>query len=139
MAQLQSLSIQGKNLTDSLTKVKRTTFTVLGANQAIIDRTGNVCTMYIDGKMNRIPDADSWSNISLGTIPLGYRPTTPIRGTFFCDGLDDWAKNFQVGTLSGYNDLYLFTRAKSYIVSSLGDGHGYWIFLTYITNDDFPS
>ena len=142
MAQLKSLSINGKDLTSSLTKTASTGVTLQNTKETItatIKRCGNTCMIYCEGKMNKINTVAAWSSLKLLEFPAGYKPVCDFVTTFYCDGANnDWLKNWFIHWIA-YNELDLVTRGDAYDATSYPDGNGFWFSATYVTADDWPT
>ena len=143
MAQLKTLNINGKDLTSSLTKTASTTVTLQNVKEtttATIKRCGNTCMIYCEGKMNKLNTVAAWSSLKLLEFPAGYKPINDFVTTFYCDGNNDWTKDWFIrGWAQGYNELDFFARVDPFDATSYGDGHGFWFSATYVTADDWPS
>lgn len=143
MAVLNSLTLNNKDVTASLTSPKLVTVTSLlgGGNYctgAWLIRFGNVCQLYIEGKMNQLPNVAAWNSSVIMEFPIGYRPAVNFLYSIVCDGENnDWTKNYYMNSADGR--LYLSTRADAYAAGNYASGHGYWFSVTYITTDDYPS
>lgn len=145
MAQLKSLSINGKDLTNSLTQTASTTVSlqnVYNPTTATIKRCGNVCMIYCEGRMVDIKNVDAWNTTKLLDFPQGYKPVSDFVTNFFCDGQnEDWTKGFFLRAYTTqYRELDLVTRGNGYIGGGIyTEGNGFWFSATYVTADDWPS
>lgn len=142
MAQLQSLSINGKDLTSSLTKTAETLVTLENIKEettALIMRCGNTCMLFCEGKMNKINTIDAWDTLKLFTFPAGYKPVFDFVTTFYChtDKDNDWLKNWFIRNYNG--DLNLVTNGDAYDATSYPEGSGFLFTATYVTADDWPT
>lgn len=145
MAQLKSLSINGKDLTNSLTQTASATVNLQNVAETItatIKRCGNTCMLFCEGEMNKINNIAAWSSLKLLEFPAGYKPINDFTTTFYCDGQnDDWNKNYFLRAYTNnYNELALITRDNAYVGGGIyTDGNGFWFSATYVTADDWPT
>lgn len=91
IANLKSLTLNNMNVTESLTSPQTVTVTNLlgGGNYAtfgVITRFGNTCQLYIEGKMNQLPNTAAWNSSVLMEFPIGYRSAVNFICAIACDG-----------------------------------------------------
>lgn len=118
--------------------MKQTTITQNGFTANVV-RVGNVVQLFLEAKMNQIPNLASWGEYRLLTLPNGYRPAFEIWMRLASDGTDAWQHNYY-WNVKQYGGVNIRTRNKEIKDwTSLGNGHGLWLSATYITNDSFPT
>ena len=88
--------------------------------------------------MNQLPNTAAWNSSVLMEFPIGYRPAVNFICAIACDGEnEDWTRNYYI--FAHDNRLHLSTRVYAYSASQYTNGHGYWLSMTYITTDNYPS
>lgn len=131
--------VGGLNVDGLFYGMKQTTITQNGFTANVV-RVGNVVQLYLEAKMNQIPDIASWNDdYYLLALPNGYRPALEIWMRLASDGIDTWQDNFY-WNIQPWGGIKIRTRNKAIEDwTSLGNGHGLWLSATYITNDSFPT
>lgn len=126
------------NVPVNMNSLKQTTFAENGFSINII-RLGNIVQVFMEAKMNQIPDIVTWSGYRLLTLPNGYRPILRVWTRLLSDGNNTWQDNYYWNI---YPDGGVSIRTRNKAIdgwTSLGDGHGLWLSATFITNDSLPT
>lgn len=132
------LDIIGGMTVDGLNyALKKENFAISGFNFSVA-RIGNVVQIYMQARLNQIPDTNSWDSYKLFTLPTGYRPIIEVIFRLVSDGTNVWQENFH-WNLRTNGEVHISTRNKEIKGwNALGNGHGLWLSTTYITGDKFP-
>lgn len=126
------------NVPVNMNSLKQTTFAENGFSINII-RLGNIVQVFMEAKMNQIPDIVAWGGYRLLTLPNGYRPILRVWTRLLSDGSNTWQDNYYWNI---YPDGGVSLRTRNKAIdnwTSLGDGHSLWLSATFITNDSFPT